>query len=181
MNLVGLPLAPAEIGRCSAMFSAAVFDKRIGDEWFLCLLDDPEWALRYGTIREVTMFASTFAVITAAGPLPMVMWRFVRGSETFMHREHYIDAMHEPARAMLRKIEAQLRLKVVLRDNRSGETTGFWEFDNNFEMGEVAEKMAKACAGLRTGPFDERIALVQREYSIEALIALAERSAKSGD
>jgi hypothetical protein len=38
---------------------------------------------------------------------------------------------------MLGWIENQSRLKMVIRDNRSGDTEGFWEFDNTFAMGEL--------------------------------------------
>lgn len=62
-----------------------------------------------------------------------------------------------------------------MRDNQSGETEGFWEFDNTFAMGEFAERVAEACRGMHTGPFDHRVDLVKRQYGVEDLIKIGQQ------
>jgi len=172
VNLVAPPLEPRDIGNQGARFVETEFQRGRGQEMYRCVLEQGEWAQQYGAIRELNLFASTLAINTDAGPVGIVLWRIAKGPETKAVYEHYLDPLHEPTRRMLQRIETQSRLKVVIRDNRSGETTGFWEFDNNFAMGEFAATIAQAVAGMTAGPFDHRIHLVQRDYPIEDLMAL---------
>jgi hypothetical protein len=173
VTLVCPPLDPQDIGSVGARFIRGTFDSRVGEEWFLGLLDHPEWAERYGAIKEMTLVATTMALMTSAGPAPLVLWKFAVGAETFMHQEQFIDVLHEGTRRMLSQIESQRRLKVILRNNRTGETGGFWEFENNFGMDEFAQRVCEACRGMPVGSFDERVVLAKAGHSVEELIRIA--------
>lgn len=72
-------------------------------------------------------------------------------------------------------MEQQTRLKLVMRDNQTGETTGFWEFDNNFQMGNFASSLANAFDGSDVGPFNERVAEIKHNYTTDQLIAMTKR------
>jgi hypothetical protein len=176
VNLVGPSLEQRDIGTQGARFLEGEFQPGRGQEMYLCILEQGEWAQEYGKIRALDLFASTLAINTDLGPVGIVLWRLAQGSETKAVYEHYLDPLHEPTRRMLQRVETQSRLKVVMRDNRSGETTGFWEFDNNYSMGDFAATVAQAVAGMTAGPFDQRIQLVQRDYPIEQLMTLTGQS-----
>lgn len=175
VDLVFPPLPPEEVGVSGARFLELEFQPGQGEELFLRILEEPQWARKYGGVQELTVVATTLAVITDAGPIAIILWRFARGLEALVHYEHYLDALDEPTRRMLRDIENQARLKIILRDNRSGATEGFWEFDNNFAMGEFAEALSNAFKGRPAGPFQRRVDLVKEEYRIEDLIEIARR------
>ncbi len=173
VNLVLPPLEAADVGASGARFLEVQFQPDVGPEMFLCILEESEWARRYKLVRELDLYATTLAVQTEIGPVAMVIWRLARGQKTLVQYEHYLDPLNEPTRRLLRRIEAQPRLKLVMRDNRTGETTGFWEFDNNFTLGEFADRLAQAVVGMVAGPFSQRVAEVQRTYRVEDLIAAA--------
>lgn len=175
VNLAFPPLAPEDVGANGARFLEVEFQKGRGTELFLCIFEQAPWARQYGSVKELTAFTTTLAVNTEAGPVAIILWRLARGSETLVHYEHYLDPLHEPTRRLLGRIENQSRLKIVMRDNQSGETEGFWEFDNTFAMGEFAERVAEACRGMHAGPFDHRVDLVKRQYGVEDLIKIGQQ------
>ena len=175
VNLAFPPLAPEDIGANGARCLEVEFQKGRGTELFLCIFDQAPWAHQYGSVKELTAFTTTLAVNTDAGPVAIILWRLARGAETLVHYEHYLDPLHEPTRRLLGRIENQSRLKIVLRKNQSGETEGFWEFDNTFAMGEFAERVAEACRGMQAGPFDQRVDLVKRQYGVEDLIKIGQQ------
>jgi hypothetical protein len=43
-------------------------------------------------------------------------------------------------------------------------------------LGELADGLAKAVAGMKAGPFSQRVSEVQRKYRLEDLIAAAKAS-----
>lgn len=173
VNLVFPPLAPEDVGANGARFLEIEFQRGKGCELFLCIFEETQWARQYGAVKELTAFTITLAVNTDVGPVAIVLWRLARGPETLVHYEHYLDPLHEPTRQLLGRIENQSRLKIVMRDNQSGETEGFWEFDNTFAMGEFAERVSAACKGMSAGPFSQRVDLVKRQYRVEDLIKVA--------
>lgn len=174
VDLVFPVLEPSDVGANGARFVEGEFQAGAGAELFLGILEDGQWARQYGRVKQLDLFATTLAIQTDAGPVAMVLWQLGHGGQTLVQYEHYLDPLHEPTRRLLRRIESQSRLKVVMRDNRTGETAGFWEFENIFAMGEFAEVMSKLVTGMDAGPFKQRVALVQRDYSLEDLIAAAE-------
>ena len=62
-----------------------------------------------------------------------------------------------------------MRTGNAMRDNRTGETEGFREFDNNFCMGDFADQLSNVVAAGTAGAFRERVAHVQRTYALENL------------
>lgn len=61
-----------------------------------------------------------------------------------------------------------------MRDNMTGETTGFWEIENSFGLGAFADKVDSTVAGMPVNSLQERIKLVQKEYDVQSLIALSQ-------
>jgi hypothetical protein len=169
------PLVPEDVGATGARFMDVEFQQGQGTELFLCIFEGAPWARQYGSVRDLTAFATPIVVNTDAGPIAIILWRLGQGPETLVHYEHYLDPLDEPTRQMLESIENQSRLKIVMLDNRSGETEGFWEFDNVFAMGQFAERLVEECRGMYAGPFEQRVDLVKRNYGVKDLIDLAEQ------
>lgn len=86
-----------------------------------------------------------------------------------MQYEHYLDPLGK-FRELMTEIEGQARLKVIMRDNQTGATTGFWEFENTFELGIFADTALESTRGMPAGPFDQRMAWVRAKYTAEELI-----------
>ena len=61
-----------------------------------------------------------------------------------------------------------------MRDNQTGETTGFWEFDNNYQMGDFASSLSAIEGGNAVASFDDRVAEIKDRYSTEQLVAMTQ-------
>ena len=105
VNLAFPSLAPEDVGAFGARFLEVEFQKGRGEELFLCILENAPWAQKYGSVRDLTAFATTLAVNTNSGPVAIILWRLARGAETLVNYEHYLDPLSEPTRRLLGRIE----------------------------------------------------------------------------
>jgi hypothetical protein len=153
----------------------AAFAQGLAPEVFLQILEESPFAQQYGQIKALDIFASTLLLNTDCGPVAMVIWRLADRGNTLVHYEHPFDPLSPGAPRMLEKIESQMQLKVVMRDNRTGETTGFWLFENVFGMGEFAEMVAQVRPRGAVAPFAQRASALRAEYRFEDLIALTQQ------
>jgi hypothetical protein len=172
VHLVLPPLPPEDVGAYGARFYTNEFQKHSGTETCLCVFEEPEWARRYGDIRRIDLNVTNMAVRTSGGPVAIALWNLLDAGNSLCHYEHYLDPLSERTLQSLKSVENQSRLKLVMRDNQSGETTGFWEFDNNFQMCDFAASLAAACDDSQAKSFDSRVAEVKRDYTTEQLIAM---------
>lgn len=172
VNLVLPPLPPKDVGIYGARFYLNQFQEHSGVETYLCIFEEPKWARQYGRIKRLDLVVSNMAIRTESGPIAISLWHLLDAGQSLCVYEHFFDPLSVPTLQWLKEIQEQSRLKLVMLDNRSGETCGFWEFDNNFKMGDFATSLAVAVLGNKAGPFDDRVAEVKREYTTEQLMGM---------
>jgi hypothetical protein len=149
-------------------------------EVFLLILEEAPFAQQYGAVKALDLVASTLLLNTDCGPVAMVIWRIADHGKVLSHYEHLLDPLSPGLPAMLDKIDSQTRLKVVMLDNQTGETTGFWEFDNNLAMDEFREMIVMVKPARQPSAMPQRVSSLFREYRLEDLIALTEKRDKQG-
>ena len=174
VHLVLPPLPAEDVGAYGARFYTNDFQQHSGTETWLCIFEKPEWARQYGSIKRLDLYVTNMAVRANSGPVAIAMWNLLDAGESLCHYEHYLDPLNKPTLQSLGRMEQQSRLKLVMRDNQSGETTGFWEFDNNFQMGDFASTLAAAYEVREAGSFEDRVAEIKRDYTTEQLIAMTQ-------
>jgi len=172
VHLVLPPLPPEDVGTYGARFYLNQFQDYSGVETYLCIFEEPEWAKQYGSIKRIDLRVTNMAIQTNSGPVAIALWHLLNAGQSLCLYEHFFDPLSVPTMQWLKEIQEQSRLKLVMLENRSGETTGFWEFDNNFRMGDFATSLGVACKASKAGPFDDRVAEVKRSYTTEQLIAM---------
>ncbi|GLH65973.1 hypothetical protein [Geothrix edaphica] len=141
---------------------------------FLEIFEEPEWAERYGALEELTVEVTPMALHTDAGPVGLLMWHLLHQGRSLVHYEHFLDPTGADIRQRIAAMADQTRFKVILRDNQTGEVTGFWELDNTFSPALLAfvEGCVRAFEGSERGSLDERIALVTSRYTSKDLLGL---------
>lgn len=172
MHLVLPALPPEDIGAYGTRFYTTEFQKGRGLETCLCIFEEPEWALRYGSVKLLDLRVTCMAIRASGGPVAIAMWHLLESGNSLCSYEHYLDPLSDRTLESLRKLEEQSRLKVVMRDNQTGSTTGFWEFDNHFQMGDFASSLSELSAGQLTVPFDDRVNEIKKTYTAEQLHSL---------
>jgi hypothetical protein len=168
-------LSPEDRGRTGARFMDVVFEEGKPVETLLHILEESPYAQQYGCLNALDLFTTTLLVNTDFGPVAMIIWRLADRGATLVHYEHHLDPLSSGLSAMLDRVESQTRLKVVMRDNQTGETTGFWDFPNNFNMGEFREIIAQVAPKRPVSPMPKRISWLYAKYRFEDLIALANK------
>lgn len=173
-HLVFPPLSPPEQGQYGASFAWTDFKVGHGEEVFLEVFEEPEWAARYGALKELTVEVTPLGVPTDAGPVSLLMWHFLHQGRSLIHYEHFLEPTGAEIRQRITALADQTRFKVILRDNQTGEVMGFWELDNTFSdsLLEFAEVCTQAFKGQVRGSLDERIALVLAHYTTKDLLRL---------
>jgi len=173
-QLVFPPLRPQEVGRNGAGFAWLDFNIGHGEEMFLEIFEEPEWAARYGALDELTVHVTPMALHSDAGPVGLLMWHLLHQGSSLVHYEHFLDPTGADIRQRITAMAEQTRFKVILRDNQTGEVTGFWELDNTFSSSllEFVDGCVRAFEGNERGSLDERIALVTNRYTSKDLLGL---------
>ena len=174
VHLVFPPLRPQEVGRYGAGFAWLDFKVGHGEEMFLEVFEEPEWAARYGAMEELTVHVTPMALHTDAGPVGLLMWHLLHQGSPLVNYEHFLEPTDTDIRQRIAAMADQTRFKVIVRDNQTGEITGVWELDNTFSSSllEFAEGCARAFEGKKRGSLDDRIALVMSNYTSEDLLNL---------
>jgi len=174
VHLVFPPLRPQEVGRYGACFAWLDFKVGHGEEMFLEVFEEPEWAARYGSLDELTVQVTPMALQTDAGPVGLLIWHLLHQGSSLVNYEHFLEPTEAGVRQRIAAMAGQTRFKVVLRDNQTGEVTGFWELDNTFysSLNEFVEGCAQAFEGSELGPLDDRIDWVLKNYTTEDLLNL---------
>lgn len=178
VHLVLPPLRPQDVGRYGAGFAWLDFKVGHGEEMFLEVFEEPEWAARYGALSELTVEVTPLALHTDVGPVGLLMWHLIHQGRSLVNYEHFLEPTGADLRPRIAAMADQTRFKVILRDNQTGEVTGFWELDNTFSssLQEFVEGCARAFEGSERGPLDARIDWVLKNYTSEDLLNLIAQS-----
>lgn len=174
VHLVFPPLRPQEVGRCGAGFAWLDFKVGHGEEMFLEIFEEPEWAARYGALGELTVEVTPMALHTEAGPVGLLIWHLLHQGSSLVNYEHFVEPTGADIRQRITAMDDQTRFKVIVRDNQSGEVTGFWELDNTFSsaLRKFVEGCAEAFEGSERGPLGDRIDWVLKHYTSNDLLNL---------
>ena len=172
VNLVLPPLPPEDVGAYGARFYDTKFPTHSVEETCLCIFEAPHFSRRYGSINRIDLFVTTMALRTEGGIVAIALWHLLDAGSSLCYYEHFFDPYSDRTLQHLKKLEQQSKLKLVMRDNQSGQTTGFWEFENNFQMGDFASLLTSVSQECPTAPFDDRIAEIKRDYTTEKLISM---------
>ncbi len=175
VHLVLPLLPPEEVGHQGAGFSWLDFKVGCGEEVFLQILEALDWAVRYGALAELTVNVTPLVIQTDAGPIGLLMWQLLHEGTSLVHYEHFFDPVGDNTQQRILAMAGQTRFKVILRNNQTGDITGFWELDNTFSSSllELVEDCSRAFHGTMRGSMDDRIALVMSTYTPQDLINLA--------
>jgi hypothetical protein len=175
VHLVLPPLPPEDVGAYGARFYTTEFQKHSGTETCLCIFEEPQWARQYGSVKRIDLNVTNMAVQTDGGPVAIALWHLLNAGKSLCYYEHYLDPLSERTLQSLKEMGQQKRIKLVMRDNQSGETTGFWEFDNHFQMCDFASSLSAIKGGNAVDSFADRVAEIKARYSTEQLIAMTQR------
>lgn len=131
------PLPADQIGFAGCNLVRLTVDPAIGEEVCVLFKDDPDYAEQYASVRPINMFAHTGAVNTPHGAVAFIVWQIAAGSPC----ECFFETFFNPAKSgpLIAEAAGQTHLKLIIVNNCTSEVTAFIDYENVFELGDLAE------------------------------------------
>lgn len=148
-------------GASGARFERVAIDPEIGPELVVLLLDFTPFAHQLNALEPFELHLKCGGVRTGAGPVLFLLWWIppVTDGKPFAMYENILDAAHASTREWLRRASLQTHLHVILI-GPGGELVGLYEFENTFEL----DQLALVRESGRVGYQDIDFAAAEREF-----------------
>lgn len=163
------PLPPEYTGTSGALFKAFTFDKKVGEETALILLDDPQFSRELGSLKPFTLRATTGMVRTSAGIIAYIIWAVSSRQGHVVDYEHTLNPFEMGTIRLISGVAQQTHLKVLIVDSISSEVVGFVEIDNTYDMGKLAAGIAETVGNEPVADYRATQAAMRAEFSLEDL------------
>lgn len=99
-----------------------------------------------------------------------LLWTVYNSSQRVSWYEHLINPHNEEALLLLELAARQTHVKVLVFDSLGNRVVDWFEFANNFCLGEFADRLCELRADQTPGDFVAAQADFQREHDIEELL-----------
>lgn len=168
-QLVCNPLPATLLGHQGVSFERAIFDKAVGSEIFLQILEIRHYADEIGGLGLLDLYCKSGIVRTRVGPLAFNLWTLSNRGRHIVDYEHYVNVFEPALYELLNTLSRQDYLKVVIRENLGGEVCGFYELKNDYGFEKTGESLKDF---IKTSPpvnFEAAKIAFQDEFSVQDL------------
>ena len=163
-----IPHLPPEYREVSgALFQRIVFDKKMGKEIALILLDDPQFTFRLGSLNPFGLRATTGIVRTSAGIIAYIVWTIYSSHGHIVDYEHLLNPFDIGTIHLISGIAQQAHFKVLIVDSHNSLVVGWYEVDNNYNFGKLAAGIVQAVGNESVADFAATKAALFAEFSLE--------------
>lgn len=147
-----------------------VLDKTLGQEVVL-LITEPEERLKEFVGRDITGFFMKSGLInTSFGPVYWLLFYFSEHAGEGKVIYEYVVNPKDPAQLSdFEQLANQKYWHVVIADDR-GEVINFFEFINNYGLGDAVRQVKSVCAKMYVSDFMQAKAEYLNNYSIDELL-----------
>ena len=169
VHLVFPPLAPELLGKSGALFQNYVFSPDVGRETALFLLEDRDFARQIGKLKPFNLAANSGVAYTSAGAVAFILWSVSSRNGHVVDYEHLLSPFDVGTRERLWAASRQEFLKVIIREFDHGETEGFLQFKNIYDLDVLASMCDQVAQTEPAAELKETRAALTAEYSLEDL------------
>lgn len=170
VEFVAPPLPPALQGVTGCSFQEAIFDPNVGNEIYLAIFEESQYAHGLAKLRQFDLFCKTGVVRTSHGPLAFALFTVYDGKEYNSAYELFLDPYEGETIRLLSSAGLQSHFKVLIYDSVQGRLVDLFEFGNIYRFDDFAVGLAKAIGHEPRGDFVRAKAEFMRKYSIDDLI-----------
>lgn len=160
------------LGARDGLFPVPVtMDEAVGEQVVLYLRDQTPFMNQLKRVRPFQLFLKVGAGRNRWGPVPFLLFYIpnpMNNSEPFAAYDLYLNPGSESQRGLWRKLANQTHwhLFLVGAGNQQEE---FFEFENNFRLGESLDSIQAACENIQMIDFDRAKAEFGDQYNIKDL------------
>ena len=164
------PLPAALVGSSSCTLQQATFDTDIGREGYIAILEDPDYCAKLTSLSPFNFHSKSGAIRTSHGLILFFVFQIFEGERNECTYETFLNPYRIETIQMLSGAGQQSHLKVLLVNSVSAECCNWWEFDNTFNLNEVAANVARAIGNKPAGRFEDAQQEVRDNYSLDDLL-----------
>ena len=166
------PLPPILIASSGIMPISVVLDSDVGQEIVL-LVTEPRDKVKEYEGRDITRFMLKAGLVnTSFGPVCFLLFYFpdpLTGAQVTY--ENTINPKDRQQLAIYEQLSRQRYWHVIIADDL-GEVTNFFEFPNEYGLGETLQQVDNACENMQVTDFMSAKSEYESRYSIEQLLEI---------
>ena len=166
------PLPPMLIASSGIMPISVVLDSDVGQEIVL-LVTEPRDKVKEYEGRDITRFMLKAGLVnTSFGPVCFLLFYFpdpLTGAQVTY--ENTINPKDRQQLAIYEQLSRQRYWHVIIADDL-GEVINFFEFPNEYGLGETLQQVDNACENMQVTDFMSAKSEYESKYSIEQLLEI---------
>jgi hypothetical protein len=167
-----LPPLPSEYqGVSGATFQAFTFDESVGKEVCAVFFDDPQFSRELSALKPFQLNAAAGVKPTTAGAIGYIIWSMSGPLGHMADYEYMLNPFEQDTLDLLSAVANQSHIKAIVIDSSSGEVVGFYELENSFDFGLLAENMSVVADKWPEANFALTREALRLEFSVKALKA----------
>lgn len=163
------PLPPELRQRSGCIIDTATFDRQVGPEVYLAILEDTEYAAKLARTRPFELFCKPGLARTSHGMVVFMLFTVRSRDERVAWYELFLDPHQMGTIKMLSAWGQQSHFKALVIDYEEGRVRDWFEFENSFGIGEVAATVGQTIGHEPKGNFQLAQQEFMRDYSVDDL------------
>jgi hypothetical protein len=151
-----------------------VLDTDVGVESTLLLIDHNPFIYDLAKLQPFTLNLRSGLLNTSHGPVVFHLFIVpepIRSEEVFAVYEAYANPFEMQHTESWRGLSRQTHWHLILIDS-SGEQVGFYEFENNYRLGQTLDQVDSACEGMKQKDFLAAKREIMQRYSLDDLMEM---------
>ena len=165
------PLPPEYQGVSGATFQAFTIDESVGKEICAVFFDDPQFSRELSALKPFQLNAVSGVKPTTAGAIGYIIWSMSGPLGHMADYEYMLNPFEQETLDLLSALANQSHIKAIIIDSSSGEVVGFYQLENDFDFGGIAEKMSFVADKWPEANFAVTREALRMEFTLEALKA----------
>ena len=126
-----LPSLPDEMkGQTGCRFYRATIDTAVGEEVYLCLMEESQYVGAYARVNPFNVIAHTGFARRPFGVIAYIVWQIAAGSPQEFFTEQYLNPHRIETIQLVSSAANQTHLKLIIIDNQTTEVGAFVDFEN---------------------------------------------------
>ena len=158
-------------GATGCCFQEAIFDPDVGQEVYLLILEEREYAEAYARTRPFNLLCTSGVVRTTHGIVAFLIWTVAAGSPAESQVEQFLNPSKLETIQLLSALGQQSHMKAMIVDSGSSSVCDWFEFENTFGFGDLCGVMAESIGHEPSGDFQAAVGEVMEKYSLQDLLS----------
>ena len=149
-------------------------DKSVGQEICAVFMEEPEYVKQFEAVSPFNLIVHTGLVRSPDGIVGFIIWQIAANSPQEVLVEQYVNPFEIGTIRLVASAANQTNFKLLVINRETAEVAALVDYPNVFKFDEFVSAMALGLGHEPDGRFAEASQYVMNNYSVAALVALAD-------